>query len=241
MTQFGWTNKEEVFLLTSVGNQKTKFNKRDYTPVEVGEKFQKAINNGASTKDIASFLSVDSSLVSRFLKIYNDLDKKYHHLVSFQPVPEGKIAFDLAREIARFSKKDQSKLISALLEFKFSREQIQSVFQQRERTNKKITEIIEDISKRSGGKRRFMVMGLIPEDVKHILQSYTQDKLDILSEKILNSKNLNKSSQSKKILIQELTVGKETFSLIIRKGSLPRDMIEFLSDLIQIELKNELK
>jgi hypothetical protein len=241
MTQFGWTNKEEIFLLTSVGNQKTQFSKRDYTPVEVGEKIQKAIKNGASVNDIASFLSVDKSLISRFLRVYKDLDKKYHHLISFRPVPEGKIAFDTAQEIARFSKKDQSKLISAILEYNFKREQIQGVFQQLKRTDKKLEEIIETLSKRSGGKRRFMVMGLIPEDVKHILQSYTQDKLDILSKKILNSKNLNKSSQSKEILIQELTVGKETFSLIIRKGSLPRDMIEFLSDLIQIELKNELK
>ena len=241
MTQFGWTNKEEIFLLTSVGHQKTQFSKRDYTPVEVGEKLQKAIKNGASVNDIASFLSVDKSLISRFLRLYKDLDKKYHHLISFRPVPEGKIAFDTAQEIARFSKKDQSQLISAILEYNFKREQIQGVFQQLKRTDKKLEEIIETLSKRSGGKRRFMVMGLIPEDVKHILQSYTQDKLDILSEKILNSKNLNKSSQSKEILIQELTVGKETFSLIIRKGSLPRDMIEFLSDLIQIELKNELK
>jgi len=241
MTEFGWTNKEEIFLLTSVGNQKTQFSKRDYTPVEVGEKLQKAITNGASVNDIASFLSVDKSLISRFLRLYKDLDKKYHHLISFRPVPEGKIAFDTAQEIARFSKKDQSQLISAILEYNFKREQIQGVFQQLKRTDKKLEEIIETLSKRSGGKRRFMVMGLIPEDVKHILQSYTQDKLDILSEKILNSKNLNKSSQSKEILIQELTVGKETFSLIIRKGSLPRDMIEFLSDLIQIELKNELK
>ena len=223
MTNFGWTNKEEVFLLTSVGNQKTKFNKRDYTPVEVGEKFQKAINNGASNKDIASFLSVDSSLVARFLKIYNDLDKKYHDLVSFQPVPDGKIAFDLAREIARFPKKDQSKLISALLEFKFSRQQIQSVFQQLERTNKKITEIIEEISKRSGGQRRLLIMGLISDDVK------------------TGIKNLKNYLQKQNIKVQNLSIGKNTFSLVVLRTSLQRKLVEELSNLILNELKNELK
>jgi len=241
MTNFGWTNKEEVFLLTSVGNQKTKFNKRDYTPVEVGEKFQKAINNGASNKDIASFLSVDISLVARFLKIYNDLDKKYHHLVSFQPVPDGKIAFDLAREIARFPKKDQSKLISALLEFKFSRQQIQSVFQQLERTNKKITEIIEEISKRSGGQRRLLIMGLISDDVKTGIKNLKPENFELLSESITNSKNLKNYLQKQNIKVQNLSIGKNTFSLIVLRTSLQRKLVEELSNLILNELKNELK
>jgi len=241
MTNFGWTNKEEVFLLTSVGNQKTKFNKRDYTPVEVGEKFQKAINNGASNKDIASFLSVDSSLVARFLKIYNDLDKKYHDLVSFQPVPDGKIAFDLAREIARFPKKDQSKLISALLEFKFSRQQIQSVFQQLERTNKKITEIIEEISKRSGGQRRLLIMGLISDDVKTGIKNLKPENFELLSESITNSKNLKNYLQKQNIKVQNLSIGKNTFSLVVLRTSLQRKLVEELSNLILNELKNELK
>lgn len=241
MKNFGWTNKEEVFLLTSVGNQKTKFNRRDYTPVEVGEKFQKAINNGASNKDIASFLSVDSSLVARFLKIYNDLDKKYHHLVSFQPVPDGKIAFDQAREIARFSKKDQSKLISALLEFKFNRQQIQSVFQQLERTDKKITDIIEDISKRSGGQRRLLIMGLISEEINKKINNHSSEDLELLSKQILSSKNLNDYLQKQKIKVQNLSVGKNTFSLVILRTSVKQKIVEELSEIILDELKNELK
>lgn len=241
MTDFGWTNKEEIFLLTSVGNQKTKFNKRDYTPVEVGEKFQKAINNGASNKDIASFLSVDTSLVTRFLKIYNDLDKKYHDLVSFQPVPNGKIAFDQAREIARFSKKDQSKLISALLEFKFNRQQIQSVFQQLERTDKKITDIIEDISKRTGGQRRLLIMGLISEEINKKIKDYKSENLELLSKKTLNSKNLNNYLQKQKIKVENLFIGKNTFSLVVFRTSIKQTIIEELSEIVLEELKNELK
>lgn len=241
MTDFGWTNKEEIFLLTSVGNQKTKFNKRDYTPVEVGEKFQKAINNGASNKDIASFLSVDISLVTRFLKIYNDLDKKYHDLVSFQPVPNGKIAFDQAREIARFSKKDQSKLISALLEFKFNRQQIQSVFQQLERTDKKITDIIEDISKRTGGQRRLLIMGLISEEINKKIKDYKSENLELLSKKTLNSKNLNNYLQKQKIKVENLFIGKNTFSLVVFRTSIKQTIIEELSEIVLEELKNELK
>ena len=83
---------------------------RDYTPIEVGEKFSKAVDNGASNKDIASFLSVDNALIARFIRVYKDLDQKYHHLVSFTPVPEGKISFDIAKEIARFPKKNSQNL-----------------------------------------------------------------------------------------------------------------------------------
>lgn len=241
MTNFGWTNKEEIFLLTSVGNQKTKFNKRDYTPVEVGEKFQKAISNGASNKDIATFLSVDTALVGRFLKIYNDLDKKYHHLISFQPVPNGKIAFDQAREIARFSKKDQSKLISALLEFKFNRQQIQSVYQQLERTNKKITDIIEEISKRTGGQRRLLIMGLISEEINKEIKDYKSEDLELLSRQTLNSKNLNNYLLKQNIKVENLFIGKNTFSLVVFRTSVKQTIIEELSEIILDELKNELK
>ena len=110
MEKFGWTNREEVFLLTSVGNQKTKFSKRDYTPIEVGEKFSKAVDNGASNKEIASFLSVDNSLIARFIRVYKDLDQKYHHLVSFTPVPKEKFPLTLLKKLLDFQKKNSQNL-----------------------------------------------------------------------------------------------------------------------------------
>ncbi len=241
MKKFGWTNKEEVFLLTSVGNQKTKFAKRDYTPVEVGEKLTKAVNNGATNKEIASFLSVDNSLVARFLRVFNDLDKKYHHLVSFTPVPEGKISFDIAQEIARFPKKEQAKLISAILEYKFSREQIQAVFQQLERTDRKISEIIKNIAKRSGGQRRILIMGLISDELRDKIQNLKLNDLESMSNLILSKKSIKEYLKKQKIKVEKLTIGKNTFSLLVLRTSVQRKTIEEISDLILKELKNEVK
>ena len=238
---FGWTNEEEIYLLTSVGNQKTGFSQRDYTPTEAGEKINSAIQNGSTQKEIAQFLSVDSSIIGRLNRVYSDLDSKFHHLVSFTPVPDGQISFDSAQEIARFNKSNQSQLVKALLEYKFRREQIQAVFQQLERSDKDLEEIIETISMRTGGKRKLLILGLVPENLAEKIQKIKLKELDIIAEKIKSDTALQEILQKEQIDLQRFQIGKSTFSLLFLRSSLPRKIIEELSSIIVERLLVEFK
>lgn len=238
---FGWTNEEEIYLLTSVGNQKTGFSQRDYTPTEAGEKISSAIQNGATQKEIAKFLSVDSSIVGRLNRVYSDLDSNFHHLVSFTPVPDGQISFDSAQEIARFERNDQSFLVKALLEYKFRREQIQAVFQQLERSDKDLDEIIETVSKRTGGKRKLLIIGLVPENLTEKIQKIKLNDLNVIAENIKKDTALQEILQKEQIELQRFQIGKSTFSLLFLRSSLPRKIIEELSKVIVERLHLEFK
>ena len=74
------------------------------------------------------------------------------------------------------------------MEYKFSREQIQAVLQQLERTDKKISEIIKNIAKRSGGQRRVLIMGLITDELRGKIQNYKLNDLESMSNLILSKK-----------------------------------------------------
>jgi len=241
MKEFGLTNKEEVFLLTSVGNQKTGFSQRDYNPVEVGEKIDKALSNGASQQDIANFLEVHQALIGRFLRVFTQLDSSFHHLVSFTPVPDGFISFDHAQEIARFKKSQQSQIIKAILENKFTRLQIQAVFQQYERSDQKLSQIIKTIAKRTGGKRRLLMMGSIPDDLNEKMEKYKLKDLEKLGKTVLKNSKLQTLLKKENIKAEKLKFGKNTFSLLIFRNSISRQLIESISKTIINGLKNEIK
>ena len=241
LREFGLTTKEEIFLLTSVGNKKTGRSERDFNPVEVGEKINTAIVNGATHKIIADFLSVDQALIGRFLRVFKDFNSKYHHLVSFNPIPHGHISFDNAQEIARFSKSEQSQLVKAILEYKFKREQIQAVFQQLERSDKKLSQIIKDISKRTGGQRRTLFMDAIPEDLSHKIKDKKLLELDKICQKIMKKNSVIKILQKDELKIEKFKIGKNTFTILFLRASVPKKTTEKLSEVILKEISNEIK
>ena len=127
------------------------------------------------------------------------------------------------------------------MEYKFSREQIQAVLQQLERTDKKISEIIKNIAKRSGGQRRVLIMGLITDELRGKIQNYKLNDLESMSNLILSKKNIKEYLKKQKIKVEKLTIGKNTFSLLVLRTSVQRKTIEEISDLILKELKNEVK
>ena len=127
------------------------------------------------------------------------------------------------------------------MEYKFSREQIQAVLQQLERTDKKISEIIKNIAKRSGGQRRVLIMGLITDELRGKIQNFKLNDLESMSNLILSKKSIKEYLKKQKIKVEKLTVGKNTFSLLVLRTSVQRKTIEEISDLILKELKNEVK
>ena len=128
-----------------------------------------------------------------------------------------------------------------MLEYKFSREQIQAVLQQLERTDKKISEIIKNIAKRSGGQRRVLIMGLITDELRGKIQNFKLNDLESMSNLILSKKSIKEYLKKQKIKVEKLTIGKNTFSLLVLRTSVQRKTIEEISDLILKELKNEVK
>ena len=107
--------------------------------------------------------------------------------------------------------------------------------------NKKISEIIKNIAKRSGGQRRVLIMGLITDELRGKIQNFKLNDLESMSNLILSKKSIKEYLKKQKIKVEKLTIGKNTFSLLVLRTSVQRKTIEEISDLILKELKNEVK
>ena len=77
----------------------------------------------------------------------------------------------------------------------------------------KISEIIKNIAKRSGGQRRVLIMGLITDELRGI-QNFKLNDLESMSNLILSKKSIKEYLKKQKIKVEKLTVGKNTFSLL---------------------------
>ena len=62
-----------------------------------------------------------------------------------------------------------------------------------------------------------------------------------MSNLILSKKSIKEYLKKQKIKVEKLTIGKNTFSLLVLRTSVQRKTIEEISDLILKELKNEVK
>ena len=142
----GLTQQEVQELLLSVG--KTTRARRPLSPVEVGTLCAKAIEAGASKKEITEALQMtDEGMVSMFLHL-RDLIPSVCHLVSWGFTGDGAIGFSAAAQLARLPQNNQGIASEAILKHRLTKNEIISVIQLIDRSQQPIAECVQRVVRR---------------------------------------------------------------------------------------------
>lgn len=127
----GLSEREFRELLLSVGTHK---GNRPLTPVEVGERFSKAITAGASTHECATAMMLKGdTMVKRFLSL-TKLPPDLKHLIDWRESGVGVVGFSGAVELLRCPADTQAELGLAIIEHGLTKKEVQSVRQLFERS-----------------------------------------------------------------------------------------------------------
>jgi hypothetical protein len=172
----GLSPEEQKLLLLSVGSHRTN---RPYSPVEVAQRFQKAIAAGTSLKECSEAVHFDgTSMVSRFLRLLR-LRPEIQHLADWGQTGST-IAFTAASELARALPEDQQVASQAVLQHGLSSSEVKQLVQMRERSGKPMAECVDDLLRlRPHIEKRYVFVGaVISERLRRHLSNLTQAQRD---------------------------------------------------------------
>jgi len=182
MTGISPENKRDLIL--SVGIHKTE---RPLSPIEVAELLGKLISSGTTKKEISKEILLDSTMISRFLRLLN-LAPEIQHLIGWGG--ESKISFSTASEIARLKTPGEHRfLATATLEHKLSKSEVIQTIEVRNKFGKPINECVKDILKmRPRIIRRYLFIGAVKSpDVQNRLSEMSQEERNVLFKKSVTS------------------------------------------------------
>lgn len=157
----GLSAEELQSLIMSVGARGAK---RRYTPVEVGRRFKKAVDSGASLQECADAVQLKgSSMVSRFMRLLK-LNPNIQHVVDWGQ-SDATISFSSAWKLTQFNSKDQTQACNAILEHQLSSPEVVQLIQLRVRSGKPITECVKGVLRmRPQIERRHVFIGAITSE-----------------------------------------------------------------------------
>ncbi len=152
-------SQDEIFILDrNIGNQDSGFSAQN-SYQDVVKVLIKAIKEDNTLDEIALNLNLQSTtMLYRHIFIFENLDAKIHKFIRYGSSEEYKndkkgiyIGFQMANELARIPKKQQSKVYDFIVQNKLKGwNEIKSVRELLERTNLKINEIFEKVLVESG-------------------------------------------------------------------------------------------
>ena len=223
----GLSPTEALNLQRSVGSQNSEF-KTVLTPIESGEYIIRSLEAGATYKEIALWcnLSEKSRMIQDHKNLILKLEKKLRHFVAYgDNRSQGQITFDAARFITSFDKGLQEQLVTAVIEYRFTKTELEGIRQKIERSDIKIQDAIKEMAERKGENLvvNFFVY-IHDKKFKETLKNTTQDKRNKLFSPILVDKKILDivSSNGKKIIGG--TLGQTHYSLLITGNNLSRDL-----------------
>lgn len=154
----GLSAEEKRRLILSVGTHRAH---RAYTPVEVAQCFQKAIDAGSSLQECAEAVQFEgTTMVTRFLRLLH-LPPEVQHVVDWGQ-SGSTLGFTSAFELSRLPSAEQAPATRAALEHRLSASEIRQLVQIRQRSGRPIEESIASVLRlRPTVERRHVVVGAI--------------------------------------------------------------------------------
>jgi len=176
---------------------------RPLSPVEVGKLIQRVKNSGVSTEDCAKVINLDTSGISRFLRIL-ELPDDIQHLVSWG-AQKGTLGFSAANQLVRFDNtKDQKVVLESILSNGLKSKEIEQVVQIKNRSGRDISECLKEVlSMRPVIEKRHVFIGTIEDqDIQSVLAQLTQSERNSILQEGIRTLNLSNVSGSlgKKII-----------------------------------------
>ncbi len=154
---------------------------RHYSPVEVGEWVMQERRRGASLADCAATLNLDGvGHIGRFPRLLR-LPEDVLHLVDWG-TPRGGIGFSAAVELAKLrSQGDQREVADAVLKHGLTSREIRQMGQLRQRSDRTVTEAIEDgLRMRPKVVRRHVFLGSVSARIRDYMADREQCQRDAL-------------------------------------------------------------
>ena len=180
----GISPEDKRDLILSVGIHKTE---RPLSPIEVAELLEKLISSGTTKKEISKEILLDSTMISRFLRLSN-LAPEIQHLVSWGG--ESRISFSTASEIARLKTSEEHRFLAkGTLEHELSKSEVIQIIEVRNKFGKPIDECVEEILKmRPRIIKRYLFVGAVKSsDVQDRLSEMPQEERNVLFKKAVTS------------------------------------------------------
>ena len=171
-------------LILSVGIHKTE---RPLSPIEVAELLEKLISSGTTKKEISREILLDSTMISRFLRLLN-LAPEIQHLIGWGG--ESRVSFSTASEIARLKTSEEHRyLAKCTLEHGLSKSEVIQIIEVRNKFGKPIDRCVEEILKmRPRIITRYLFVGAVKSlDVQARLREMPQEERNVLFRKAVTS------------------------------------------------------
>ena len=155
MSLKGLSQRELYKLKRTIGVSNSN-KKAEFTPLDAYKIIVKAIENGNSRKEIATYLKLTSStLIGRTINLFRDLEPSLHNKVIYgsrreRLIKDGFIGYQQAVELSKLDSKLQIKLYDLIVKQKYNWGDILSIKQLLERSGKSFEEIINEINERKG-------------------------------------------------------------------------------------------
>jgi hypothetical protein len=194
--------------------------KRRYTPVEVGRKFQKAIDKGATLDECAAVVQLKGTdMVRRFLRLLK-LHPDVRHLVDWGQ-SGATISFTSAWRLTSLDANDQVQACSAVLEHQLSSPEVEQLVQLRMRSGRSVSQCIKDVLRmRPSIERRHLFIGAIKSDVlRKALSAMTQQERDDALGNVLRKQYPNLPKAAYRLGDGRFTiVGADDLAVVLTKG-----------------------
>ena len=206
-------------LIISVGVHRKE---RPLSPVEVAELLQNLLNLGTTKKEISKELVLDSTNISRFLRLLN-LAPEIQHLIGWGG--PSRISFSTASEIARLKTSEEHEfLVKGTLEHKLSKNEVIQIIQVRNKFGKPIAECVEEILEmRPRITRQYLFIGAVKSsEMRQRLSKMSQEERNVLFEKAIRANYSN-------LPYREGLLGIKGFSLI-GDENLDQALSQFITD-----------
>ena len=208
----GLSPEEYQNLILSVGTHRSS---RPYSPMEVAQSFEKAIDSGATKEDCAKAVLLDgTSTVDSFLNLLK-LDSKVQYLVGWGR-SDVTISFSTASLLSPLNIDDQCKVSTAILAHKFTEKEIRQLRQLHKRSERPIEECINETLQMRPQIQIFHVfVGVVTsEQLSSLLSEMTQSQRDDLLQSILLEQFPQKDRLSCRLGIDRFTlVGGDDFDI----------------------------
>lgn len=225
-------------LLLSVGSHR---DDRPLSPEEVGRAFQKAVDDGASLKELAILVHFDgTSMISRFTRLLR-LPDDVLRIVGWGQTART-ISFTSASEISRLKiKEDQTELALGALSKDLTSSEIKAIVQLKLRSSDAIGACMESIARlRQTTVTRHVIMGsIIGDDLKVSLRERSQNVRDQLLVSALKALLDNAGTVAGRLSAERFTLVTEDASIAKELTQLQGGMEESVSQQLSKELEKE--
>jgi hypothetical protein len=180
----GLSPEEQRDLMLSVGIHKRE---RILSPIEVAVLMEKTINAGSTIREISEEITLDPTMVARFLRLLNLVPEIRHH-ISWGD--RSHISFSVASEIARLSiPRDQEFLGNATLKHQLSKSEVIETIQTMNKFGKPVEQCVDEVLQiRPQVIKRYLFIGTIKSpELQKRLSEMSQRERDILFENVIAS------------------------------------------------------